>query len=56
MAGGGLKGGRVVGGTDKDGVAIDGKSYLPGDVWATVAHALGIPLSTSCTRRSSAAR
>ena len=45
MGGGGLKGGRVVGGTDKDGVAIEGKSYLPGDLWATVASALGIPLS-----------
>jgi hypothetical protein len=45
MGGGGLKGGLVVGGTDKDGVAIEGKSYLPGDLWATVATALGIPLN-----------
>jgi uncharacterized protein (DUF1501 family) len=45
MGGGGLKGGRVIGGTDKDGVAVEGKSYLPGDLWATVAQALGIPLS-----------
>ncbi len=44
LGGGGLKGGRTVGGTDQDGIEIDGKSYLPGDVWATVAHALGIPL------------
>ena len=22
----------------------EGKSYLPGDLWATVAHSLGIPL------------
>jgi len=51
MGGGGLKGGRVVGGTDRDGVAIEGKSYLPGDLWATVAHALGIPLNTVHTSK-----
>jgi hypothetical protein len=45
MGGGGLKGGLAIGSTDKDGVAIEGKSYLPGDLWATVSHALGIPLS-----------
>lgn len=45
MAGGGLKAGRVVGATDADGIAIDGKPYLPGDIWATVAQALGIPLN-----------
>jgi len=44
IGGGGLKGGQAIGGTDKEGIAIEGKSYLPGDVWATVAHALGIPL------------
>ena len=44
MGGGGLKGGQVIGSTDSDGIAVEGKSYLPGDVWATVAHALGIPL------------
>jgi uncharacterized protein (DUF1501 family) len=51
MAGGGLKSGRVVGGTDKEGIAVDGKSYLPGDVWATVAHALGIPLNIVYTSK-----
>jgi hypothetical protein len=51
MTGGGLKSGRVIGGTDKEGVAVDGKSYLPGDVWATVAHALGIPLNTVYTSK-----
>ena len=42
IGGGGLKGGVAVGETDADGVRVVGKSYLPGDVWATAAHALGI--------------
>jgi len=47
IGGGGLKGGVAVGETDKDGVSIaSGKSYLPGDIWATVANQLGIPLDT----------
>lgn len=47
IGGGGLKGGQAIGETDKDGVAVvSSKSYQPGDVWATVAHALGIPLDT----------
>lgn len=47
IGGGGLKGGVAVGETDKDGVSVaSSKSYQPGDVWATVAHALGIPLDT----------
>jgi hypothetical protein len=46
LGGGGLKGGRTVGGTDPDGLTIDGKPYLPGDLWATVAQAMGIPLNT----------
>ncbi len=47
MGGGGLKGGRIVGATDKgtESLTIEGKSYLPGDLWATVASALGIPLN-----------
>ena len=37
----------AIGETDKDGVSVaSSKSYQPGDVWATVAHALGIPLDT----------
>jgi hypothetical protein len=51
MTGGGLTEGRVIGGTDQEGVAVDGKSYLPGDVWATVAHALGIPLNIVYTSK-----
>ena len=46
VGGGGLKGGVAVGATDKDGVGIVDKSYTPGDVWATVAAALGIPTDT----------
>jgi len=47
VGGGGLKGGLAVGETDADGISVaSSKSYQPGDVWATVAHALGIPLDT----------
>ena len=46
VGGGGLKGGQAVGSTDADGIAVTDKSYLPGDIWATVAQALGIPLDT----------
>ena len=46
IGGGGLKGGLAVGETDKDGLSITSETYLPGDLWATVAHALRIPLST----------
>jgi hypothetical protein len=46
IGGGGLRGGIAVGETDQDGLAITSESYLPGDLWATVAHALRIPLST----------
>ncbi len=47
VGGGGLKGGLAVGETDKDGLSVSSpKSYQPGDVWATVAHAMGIPLDT----------
>ncbi len=45
LGGGGLPGGRVIGATDADGIEVLEKSYLPGDIWATVADALGIPLS-----------
>lgn len=51
VGGGGLKGGVAVGATDKDGTGIVDKSYLPGDIWATVAHALGIPLDTVHTSK-----
>jgi uncharacterized protein (DUF1501 family) len=53
IGGGGLKNGQAVGATDKDGVQIaDGsKAYLPGDIWATVAMAMGIPVSTVHTSK-----
>ncbi|HUG89831.1 MAG TPA: DUF1501 domain-containing protein [Planctomycetaceae bacterium] len=44
IGGGGLTPGIAVGQTNDDGTAVIGKSYQPGDIWATVAHALGIPL------------
>lgn len=46
MGGGGLNGGIAVGETSAEGTSVVGKSYLPGDIWATVAQALGIPLDT----------
>ncbi|QDT64018.1 DUF1501 domain-containing protein [Calycomorphotria hydatis] len=51
IGGGGLNGGIAVGETNADGDRVEGKSYLPGDVWATVAHALGIPLDTVHTSK-----
>ncbi len=51
IGGGGLKNGQAIGKTDADGVGIVGKSYLPGDIWATVSHALGIPLDTVFTSK-----
>lgn len=53
IGGGGMKNGQAVGATDKDGVQIaDGsKAYLPGDIWATVAMAMGIPVSTVHTSK-----
>ncbi|MEZ6046545.1 MAG: DUF1501 domain-containing protein [Planctomycetaceae bacterium] len=46
IGGGGLRGGIAVGATDDEGIEVIGKAYQPGDIWATVAHALGIPLNT----------
>ncbi|MEX2286884.1 MAG: DUF1501 domain-containing protein [Planctomycetaceae bacterium] len=46
IGGGGLKTGQAIGATDADGVETQGKTYLPGDIWATVAHSLGISLAT----------
>ena len=46
VGGGGLKGGQAVGKTDRDGIRVDGKAYLPGDIWATVSQALQIPSKT----------
>jgi hypothetical protein len=52
IGGGGLKGGVAVGATDKDGTSVaSDKSYLPGDIWATVARQMGIPLDTVHTSK-----
>jgi hypothetical protein len=51
IGGGGLKNGQAVGATDADGVGIEGTSYAPGDIWATVAYAMGIPLDTVHTSK-----
>jgi uncharacterized protein (DUF1501 family) len=46
LGGGGLKNGQAIGETNEDGTAVVGKSYTPGDIWATVAYAMGIPIDT----------
>ncbi len=53
IGGGGLKNGQVIGATNEDGtrVADGSKAYLPGDIWATVAYAMGIPLNTVHTSK-----
>jgi len=33
-------------------LSVEGQAYLPGDIWATVAHALGIPLDTVYTSKN----
>jgi len=52
VGGGGLKGGLAVGETDKDGLACVSQTYQPGDIWATVAKAMGIPLDTVHTSKN----
>ena len=52
MGGGGLKNGQAVGATNDDGTACTTKSYVPGDIWATVAHAMGIPTTTVHTSKN----
>lgn len=51
MGGGGLKGGQAIGETNEDGDRIISESYLPGDLWATISHALRIPLDTVHTSK-----
>jgi len=45
MAGGGIKGGRFYGKSDKDGFSAEDDDVTVGDFNATIAHALGLPLS-----------
>jgi hypothetical protein len=42
LAGGGLRHGQVIGGTDERGHAIDSRRVTPADLAATVFHHLGI--------------
>lgn len=51
IGGGGLQNGQAVGQTDADGVRVKDDPRKPGDIWATVAHALGIPLDTVYTSK-----
>jgi uncharacterized protein (DUF1501 family) len=51
FAGGGVRGGRVVGGTDKIGAQPTGPRYSPADVAATVYTALGIDPETTLVDR-----
>lgn len=53
IGGGGLNNGQAIGATNKDGVRVaeNSKAYLPGDIWATVAYAMGIPLNTVHTSK-----
>lgn len=51
IGGGGLKSGIAIGETDEDGTRIVGDSYLPSDLWSTVAYALKIPLDTVHTSK-----
>jgi hypothetical protein len=52
IGGGGLKNGQAIGATDADGLRCTTKSYLPGDIWATVSHAMGIPTTTVHTSKN----
>jgi uncharacterized protein (DUF1501 family) len=51
LGGGGLNNGQAIGATNADGTAVTTKAYLPGDIWATVSHALGIPITTKHTSK-----
>jgi len=46
FAGGGLKGGTVVGASEKNGGAVHERLTIPFDLMATIYHSLGIPLTT----------
>ena len=52
VGGGGLTGGIAVGATNADGTMVEGPTHLPGDLWATVAQAIGIPLGTVHTSKT----
>ena len=45
LAGGGLKHGRILGSTERDGGQIKERPVTPGDLAATIYHALDIPIN-----------
>ena len=47
MAGGGVKPGVVLGATDKIGASVTDRPITPGDMAATILHALGIDAATT---------
>jgi uncharacterized protein (DUF1501 family) len=46
MAGGGVKGGQVIGASDEIGAAPRDRPTTPAEIAATIYHSLGIPLET----------
>lgn len=52
LAGGGIKGGRFYGTSDQDGHSPDDDPVAPADFNATIAHALGLPISQEFTSPS----
>ena len=43
LAGGGIKGGQVIGKTDDEGATVDDDGVMPADLNASIAHAMGLP-------------
>ncbi len=56
LGGCGLNSGQAIGQTNSDGTEVIGKSYLPGDVWATVGKAIGLPEKDYESRRGQQVR
>lgn len=50
LAGGGIRGGRVYGETDKHGAYVKDKPVRPQDLGATIFHSLGVPLDLRLSR------
>ena len=50
LAGGGIRGGRVYGESDKHGAYVKDKPVRPQDLGATIFHSLGVPLNTRLGR------
>jgi uncharacterized protein (DUF1501 family) len=56
LGGCGMTSGIAVGETNSDGTEVIGKSHLPGDVWATIAKAIGLPNKDYQSRRGQQVR